>query len=315
MAKNDRDYDNVFKTLKVRDTRLFIPVINDIFGKNYPVDSPVALLTSEGQLVTVGPEGEAEINNRETDMLLSVCGDLYILECQSYDDSNMAIRIAEYGFISALNTSDINDDRVVLKLPEYAVIYVKNGPQTPEYTRVRMVNAKGEYLDYDHKNVFIRDISKEEIIEKRLLPYIPFYVTRYEKDLEACNTEKAVKDLKYLRDSLLAMNDSGEIEYVELIRITEYVNTIIMHITDGNKAEREVTKVMGGVVLEAPEKKYIEKWQKEAREEGREEGVELGLEQANALTNILIAAGRIEDLKRAAVDREYQKKLISELLP
>ena len=315
MAKNDRDYDNVFKTLKVRDTRLFIPVINDIFGKNYPVDSPVALLTSEGQLVTVGPEGEAAINNRETDMLLSVCGDLYILECQSYDDSSMAIRIAEYGFISALNTSDINDDRVVLKLPEYAVIYVKNGPQTPEYTRVRMVNAKGEYLDYDHKNVFIRDISKEEIIEKRLLPYIPFYVTRYEKDLEACNTEKAVKDLKYLRDSLLAMNDSGEIEYVELIRITEYVNTIITHITDGNIAEREVTKVMGGVVLEAPEKKYIEKWQKEAREEGREEGVELGLEQANALTNILIAAGRIEDLKRAAVDREYQKKLISELLP
>ena len=33
MARRDNDYDSVFKTLKARDTRLFIPVINDALGK------------------------------------------------------------------------------------------------------------------------------------------------------------------------------------------------------------------------------------------------------------------------------------------
>jgi hypothetical protein len=34
MQKSSRDYDNVFKTMKSKHKRLFIPVINEVFGKN-----------------------------------------------------------------------------------------------------------------------------------------------------------------------------------------------------------------------------------------------------------------------------------------
>ncbi len=54
MPKKTSDYDNVFKTMKSKHKRLFISVINDIFGN-----------------------------------------EIYLLECQSYDDGSMAIRIAE----------------------------------------------------------------------------------------------------------------------------------------------------------------------------------------------------------------------------
>lgn len=41
MQKNTPDYDNVFKTMKIKHKRLFISVINDIFGKDYPLDTKV----------------------------------------------------------------------------------------------------------------------------------------------------------------------------------------------------------------------------------------------------------------------------------
>ncbi len=48
MQKKTPDYDNVFKTMKSKHKRLFISVINDIFGKEYPLDTKVEVLPSEG---------------------------------------------------------------------------------------------------------------------------------------------------------------------------------------------------------------------------------------------------------------------------
>ena len=54
MQKKTPDYDNVFKTMKSKHKRLFISVINDTFGKNYPMDIKIETLPSEGYLT----EGE-----------------------------------------------------------------------------------------------------------------------------------------------------------------------------------------------------------------------------------------------------------------
>lgn len=61
MPKKTRDYDNVFKTMKSKHKRLFISVINDAFGKNYPVHTDVTVLPSEGYLT----EGETSDGSKE----------------------------------------------------------------------------------------------------------------------------------------------------------------------------------------------------------------------------------------------------------
>lgn len=50
MQKKTPDYDNVFKTMKMKHKRLFVSVINDVFGRNYPKDVSVEILPSEGYL-------------------------------------------------------------------------------------------------------------------------------------------------------------------------------------------------------------------------------------------------------------------------
>ena len=50
-----------------------------------------------------------------------------------------------------------------------------------------------------------------------------------------------------------------------------FVNTIITHITNGNKNEERLVNVMGGTVIETES----ERLRREGREEGREEGTKL----------------------------------------
>ena len=48
-------------------------------------------------------------------------------------------------------------------------------------------------------------------------------------------------------------------------------------------------------------------------QEGREQGLEQGQELVNRLISRLLEEGRIDDIKRAVRDQEYQKQLFTEL--
>ena len=90
MQKKTHDYDNVFKTMKAKHKRLFVSVINDVFGKSYPLDVQVEVLPSEGYLTEdEAANGGKEIEEREADFLIRIGGDIYLLESQSYDDDSM----------------------------------------------------------------------------------------------------------------------------------------------------------------------------------------------------------------------------------
>ena len=49
-------------------------------------------------------------------------------------------------------------------------------------------------------------------------------------------------------------------------------------------------------------------------DEGHAEGLAAGMDYVNALNNILIDSGRIDDLKRATKDSAYQQQLLEELV-
>ena len=64
---------NVFKTMKSKHKRLFVSVINDAFGKNYPLDTKVEILSSEGYLSESETEnGSKEIEEQISDFVIKI---------------------------------------------------------------------------------------------------------------------------------------------------------------------------------------------------------------------------------------------------
>ena len=259
MQKKTHDYDNVFKTMKTKHKRLFISVINDTFGKNYPLDTKVEVLPSEGYLTeNEAADGSRIIEEQISDFLIKIEGEIYLLECQSYDDGSMAIRIAEYAFIVARQFATWNIGHVTIPMPRFSVIYIKKTDKTPKTTTITFSFPDGQIVNYQSPNVILEEFSKEYIMEKRLFPYIPFYVARYERDITSGNNiEDAVEDLEYFRDELVELHRKGELSDNEIVDLMGFVNTIITHITNGNQNEERLVNIMGGTVIETESEKLI----------------------------------------------------------
>lgn len=154
MQKKTHDYDNVFKTMKSKHKRLFIPVINDIFKKDYPLDAKVDVLPSEGYLTeNETADGSEEIEERISDFLIRIGSEVYLLECQSYDDGSMAIRITEYAFIAARQFAVWDIGHAKIPMPQFSVIYIKRTDRTPQTTTITFTFPNGQCVDYESENV------------------------------------------------------------------------------------------------------------------------------------------------------------------
>ncbi len=101
---------------------------------------------------------------------------------------------------------------------------------------------------------------------------------------------------------------NGDISSNELLELSSYVNTIITHITNGNKVERKVTEIMGnGVLLESPVNKIKQSVWAEADKiiAAKDREYETIL---TAMGRELSAKDREYEAKISAKDREYEAK-------
>lgn len=305
MQKKTPDYDNVFKTMKMKHKRLFIAVINDVFQKEYSMDTKVEILPSEGYLTeSETADGSKEIEEQISDFLIKIGSEVYLLECQSYDDGSMAIRIAEYAFLVARQFATWDIGHATIPMPRFSVIYVKRTERTPKSTTLTFTFPDGQIVNYESVNVILEELTKEYIVEKRLFPYIPFYIARYEKDIiSEDNIEDAVEDLEYFRDEMIHLHEVKELSDGELIDLMEFVNTIITHITNGNQSEERLVNIMGGTVLET----RSERIRKEAKAQMIVEmGQEDGLDDATILKRMQDKIGLT--FEKAMVYLEQYKK-------
>ena len=276
MQKKAHDYDNVFKTMKSRHKRLFISVINDIFDKNYSLDVRVDALPTEGYLIeSETVDGSREIEERISDFLIKVESEVYLLECQSYDDGSMAIRIAEYAFIVARQFAAWDMGCAKIPMPRFSVIYVKRTDKTPETTTITFTFPDGQSVVYESDNVILDQLSKD--------------IT------SGNNVNKVVEDLIYFRDEMLRLNKEGELSDAELIDLMGFVNTIITHITNGNRNEERLVKVMGGTIIETESEKWIR------------QGIQQGMQQGQA--KMIIELGLEDGLDESAILKRMQEKI------
>lgn len=312
MPKKIPDYDNVFKTMKMKHKRLFVSVINDVFGKDYPLDVKVDVLPSEGYLTeNETADGSTEIEEQISDFLIKIRDEVYLLECQSYDDGSMAIRIAEYAFIVARQFAAWDIGKATIPMPRFTVIYVKRTEKTPKATTITFTFPDGQSVDYKSDNVILEELTKEYIIEKRLFPYIPFYIARYEKDIVSGNDiEAAVGDLIYFRNEIIRLHNESRLSDLEMTDLIGFIKTIITHITNGNKNEERLVNIMGGVIIETESERLM----REGMYQGKvqmiiELGQEDGLSDEAILSRLQDKIGlSLEDAK--AYLEQYGKQFV-----
>ena len=280
------------------------------------MDTKVDILPSEGYLTESETiDGSKDIEEQISDFVIKIEKEVYLLECQSYDDGSMAIRIAEYAFIVARQFAVWDIGHATIPMPRFAIIYVKRTEKTPKTTRITFIFPDGQEVNYESVNVILEEFTKEYIVEKRLFPYIPFYIARYEKEMiSERNIENAAEDLEYFRNEMVRLHKKGELTDDEIVDLMGFVNTIIIHITNGNKSEERLVNIMGGTVIETESEKLIRRGIEAGRAEGKAEeiiemGQEFGLDDAAILKRLQERIGLSLETAVAYLEK-YGKQLM-----
>ena len=83
--------------------------------------------------------------------------EFFLIEFQSYDDTDMAMRIFEYGVRGARLHSKITDsrDRIVIQLPEPVVFLLRKDGKAPETLSVEInIPKQDRSFEYTAKAVY-----------------------------------------------------------------------------------------------------------------------------------------------------------------
>ncbi len=171
-------------------------------------------------------------------------------------------------------------------------------------TPVTFAFPDGQEVTYASANVILEEMTKEYMVEKRLFPYIPYYITRYEKELiSGKGIERAVCDLEYFRDEMVRLHGEKELSDEEMLDLKGFMNTIITHITDGNQQEERLVKIMGGTVIETESEKLV----RQGIRQGICQGIRQGMNEGEA--KMLIEMGQEYGMDDGAILKRMQEKI------
>ena len=289
---NNTIFDDVFRTMIEKMPYLAVPLINEVFHTSYPEDVKITQLRNEHQ------QKDGEII---TDSCLLIGKKMYHIECQSTDDTTMAIRMIEYDFAIAVENAEKQGRRYRIEFPRSCVLFLRSSGNTPDYLEADVIFPDGKTHVYSIPAIKMADYTKDHIFEKNLLMLLPFYIMRYEKKKHDMRKNPELLQVLLNEYDEIRINLEKELTKTGKAELYTNLTKLIVKIADHIfEKEEDIRKgigdVMGGKVLE------LESERLKAEGEAR-----LG-----DLINRLIQDQRMEEIQMASTDPEKREQLYKE---
>lgn len=264
---NNTIFDDVFRTMLEKMPELIIPLINEVFGTDYPADIPIVQKRNEHY---------TENGKIITDSHLYIAGKMYHIECQSTSDSSMIIRMVEYDFAVALEAVEKENEKYRMYFPHSCVLYLR-GKNGPEQLEMELIMPDGQCLNYRVPVIRVEQYTQDIIFQKKLLFLLPFYIIRYEKIADTIEKDREL--FRSLMDEYTIIEQrleqallpkGKEKEYRDLIELISRIADYIFAKSDRTK--KGIGEIMGGKVLELESDKLIERGMQQGMQQGLADG-------------------------------------------
>ena len=301
-------YDDVFRTLLTDCTELMIPVVNEIFHTNYTGNEKIRLLQNEHFIQM--PDGSNSSFEIISDNTCNIkCKKRYHIECQSFEDGSMVVRMFEYDTQIALENRELTPDTLTVSFPYSAIISLRHTSHTPDEMNINILTPGGN-VSYNVPVLKVRQYSADELFEKHLFFLIPFHIFVYEKDFNEIeqNDEKLKKleaEYTYITKHLNEASHAGILSEYTKAAILEMSRKVVKHLAAKyKKIKKGVNLNMGGKVLNYRAKDILNR--------GHAEGFIEGEEQTKIqIATKLLTCGN--DIKSVADITELPEETVSKL--
>lgn len=95
------------------------------------------------------------------------CKKRYHIECQSFEDGSMVVRMFEYDTQIALENRELTPDTLTVSFPDSAIISLRHTSHTPDKMNINILTPGGN-VSYNVPVLKVRQYSADELFEKHL---------------------------------------------------------------------------------------------------------------------------------------------------
>ena len=298
-APSPTAYDDAFRTMLNDCSALIIPVVNLYFNENYTGKEEIIFSKNEHYLA----HSDSTEDKRVTDSSFVITRadktkKRYHIECEEQLNGAILVRIFEYDAQIALDDRTIDGAELTVSFPHSAVMALRYAEKSPDTMNINVVTPGGQ-TSYMVPIIKVQQYSLDELFEKKLLFFLPFYIFSHEKELPECNSNEAkleqLKDVyHHIRSRLDELQRAEEIDGFVKNAICSMSNHVMALIAQKYANVRKgVEPIMGGKIIEYEAKTIRNK----ALQEGVEQGIEKGRDE-----------GRNEERQKAMAETEERAK-------
>lgn len=309
-------YDDAFRALYIRCKTLVLFLLNEAFGTEYIGDEELQFLPNETfrwrKKDSKDEDKDLDMVKRISDSQFEVTdhnGNVrrFQVECQSKNDSYMAMRIMEYSLSFALETGTADNAKFTAEIHNVAVLYLRSSKNTPNSYEMEVVAPTKESIYWTVPVVKVSNYTLDDLFSKKLYFLLPFYIFNFEGQLKKMETDE--KERRVLTDMLadmkgkiLELDENGALASVDIFSILDvcwYVADNLL--TDYQNVRKEVENIMAGKDYRTRSMIAYDEGLQLGREEGREEG-EFGI-VLEAINDGLFSIDYLESKKKWSKDK------------
>lgn len=285
-------WDEILKYIINKMPEQLLPLIKEVFGKDYPKNTKVTLLSTEYSKWDKNGTPSAIL----TDITVLINdNNVYHIECQMKNDREMVIRMVEYDFHIALQHGKYEKDGMyTIEFPNSVVLYPALNKKIPEQLSCRLLFPDGSDHIYKVPTVKIQSYTLEQILNKHLLLFLPYALLRFVPRLNSKIQLLTKNELTTFVQKIIVVLESekahGNISEVNYRDIVSLINLAAEKIFCHRPAySREVLR-MTASKIKLPSDYIEEMIQEQAKELAEERAKELAEEKAKELIKEMIAA-------------------------
>ena len=273
-------YDDVHRTMLNDCPKLIIPVVNEMFHKRHSNNEEVTVLNNE---FFINRQDGKQVE-RITDTHFLIGAIRYHLECQSTADGTMMYRMFEYDSQIALQAGEVSGDKLTVKFPNTAILYLRHNKNTPEQMQIE-IRVPGAACSYTVPVMKVQNYTIETIFEKKLFFLIPFHLFTYENDFRVYekNPQKLQELTAVYEEIVERLNICQENQVIDAYMksmIIDMSKKVLEHLAQKyTNVKKEVGDIMGGKILDYEAKDAWRQGIQEGRQEGIQEGIQQGIQQ------------------------------------
>jgi hypothetical protein len=180
-------YDKIFKRILTLSNSAVINFINAIFSKNFPADSEIIYNWTENI--------KDDLHKTIADTVMTINGtEKFNIEVQINNDSEIVLRVFEYGYQAALKHKIIERDRIILNFPTPKIIFLEDNSQTPDSVKLILNFQEQGQAEYNVPAIKFLSYTIEELNNQRMIILMPLYLLKLRKEIQAAKSKGTLKE-------------------------------------------------------------------------------------------------------------------------